>query len=487
MQELIEDIRSWRRQYSDWKDARREIESKYGYDAYPGNCHVVPNHALMIMALLYAPDNFQRAQMIVNTSGWDTDCNAGNVGCLMGIMLGLDGLDAGPDWRGPIADRLLISSADGGNSINDAVRIAYYLTDLGLILAGRQPGKAPKDGARFHFSLPGSVQGFRPQAATGFTVRIGNVDFEAARALSISYDSLGPGQVAAATTPTFSPPEVLEMRTYDLMATPLVCSGQTLTARVVAPQENRGMVTVRLRARVYDRHNTLRDVDGEPTTLAAGEGARLAWRLPDFDGQPIAEIGVAIMAEGRRVDGQILLDFLRFDGAPDLRLHRPTEDNDFWLKSWVNAVSVFSKRFPPSFRIAQDRGEGIIIHGTRAWIDYTVRSVITVHLGDYGGVAVRVQGLRRYYAVRLTRAGQVELVRVRDDTTIVLASAPMELEFETPIDVRVTAVGADLVAEISGTQLQARDGSITALHDGGIGLFIANGGLSADEIVVTGP
>jgi hypothetical protein len=102
-------------------------------------------------------------------------------------------------------------------------------------------------------------------------------------------------------------------------------------------------------------------------------------------------------------------------------------------------------------------------------------------------VAVRVQGLRRYYAVRLTRAGQVELVRVRDDTTIVLASAPMELEFETPIDVRVTAVGADLVAEISGTQLQARDGSITALHDGGIGLFIANGGLSADEIVVTGP
>ena len=74
--------------------------------------------------------------MIVNTSGWDTDCNAGNVGCLLGIMNGLDGLDEGPDWRGPIADRLLISSADGGNSINDAVRTAYYLTNIGLQLAG---------------------------------------------------------------------------------------------------------------------------------------------------------------------------------------------------------------------------------------------------------------------------------------------------------------------------------------------------------------
>ncbi len=90
----------------------------------------------MVMAVLYAPHDFQKAQMIVNTSGWDTDCNAGNVGCLLGIMNGLDGLDDGPDWRGPIADRLLISSADGGNSINDAVRTAYYLTNIGLQLAG---------------------------------------------------------------------------------------------------------------------------------------------------------------------------------------------------------------------------------------------------------------------------------------------------------------------------------------------------------------
>ena len=156
---LIADIRAWREQYPDWRDTRQRIEDEYGYDKYPGNCHVVPNHALMIMALLYAPDDFQRAQMIVNTSGWDTDCNAGNVGCLMGIMHGLDGLDTGPDWRGPVADRMLISSADGGNSINDAVRTAYYLANLGLTLAGSSALPAPKDGAQFHFSLPGSVPG----------------------------------------------------------------------------------------------------------------------------------------------------------------------------------------------------------------------------------------------------------------------------------------------------------------------------------------
>ena len=33
---------------------------------------------------------------IVCTSGWDTDCNAGNVGCLLGIKNGLGGIEAGP-------------------------------------------------------------------------------------------------------------------------------------------------------------------------------------------------------------------------------------------------------------------------------------------------------------------------------------------------------------------------------------------------------
>ena len=254
----------------------------------------MPNHALMVMAVLYAPDDFQKAQMIVNTSGWDTDCNAGNVGCLLGIMNGLDGIDEGPDWRGPIADRLLISSADGGNSINDAVRTAYYLTNLGLQLAGgarssRRPRRARSSISR----CPAASQGFRPQAGLGLSngVTVGNAEFEGSRALSIGYEALGPGQVAAVTSPTFSPREMLNMRTYDLMATPLVYPGQTVKARVAAPKDNRWPVEVRLRIRVYDEHDELRDVDGAVVALKPGAETTLEWRLPEFDGQPIAEIG----------------------------------------------------------------------------------------------------------------------------------------------------------------------------------------------------
>ena len=484
--QLIADVRVWHKQNPDWHATRQLIEDHYGYDKYPGACHVVPNHALMVMAVLYAPDDFQRAQMIVNTSGWDTDCNAGNVGCLIGIMLGLDGLDAGPDWRGPIADRLLISSADGGNSINDAVRTAYYLTNLGLTLAGSTPLEAPKNGAQFHFSLPGSQQGFRPQkhASAGSLPRIANIEFEGSRALSVGYEALGPGQAAAVTTPTFSPPEMLNMRTYDLMATPLVYPGQVLKARVVAAPGNKGAVNVRLRLRAYDGHDQLRIIDGDPVLLQPGEHGELAWMIPDLDGQPIGEVGIVVMAGGKRADGAVILDYLRWDGAPALTLHRPPGEGDFWRMSWVNGVSFFSKRFPPSFRIAQDRGEGIVIHGTRQWTDYSVSSNIILHLGAYGGIAVRVQGLRRHYAARLTRDGKLQIVRTRDDRTDVLAETAFPTELEKSVNLTVTADGSRIVATADGVSIEAHDQSPLCLEDGGLGLLVFEGALSTDVVRV---
>jgi ADP-ribosylglycohydrolase len=484
---LIADVRGWVKQHQDWRDTRQKVEDKYGYDKYPGNCHVVPNHALMIMAVLYAPDDFQKAEMIVNTSGWDTDCNAGNVGCLLGIMNGLEGLEAGPDWRGPVADRLLISSADGGDSINDAVRIAYYIASLGLQLAGVAPLDPPKRGAQFHFSLPGSRQGFRSVGGNGLAqeARLSNAEFEGGKALAISYEALGPGQLAVATTPTFSPREVLSMRTYDLTATPLLYPGQMVKARVIAGRTNKGTVSARLRLRAYDGADELQDFDGKAVTLKPGQDCILSWRLPDLDGQPIAEIGVAIASEGKRADGQVLIDYLRWDGAPNVVLHRPaTGSGDFWRMAWVNGVSFFSKRFPPSFRISQSRDEGIVIHGTRQWTDYEVSCPVTIHLGNYGGVCARVQGLRRYYAIRAMRDGKLQIMRRRDADVAILAETDYQLTFEKAVAVTLAVDGSRIKASFDGISLEADDNGPEAIREGGIGLLIAEGALSADEIRV---
>lgn len=483
---LIGDVRAWHKTHLDWRDTRQRIEDQYGYDKYPGNCHVVPNHALMIMAVLYAPQDFQKAQMIVNTSGWDTDCNAGNVGCLLGIMNGLEGLEEGPDFRGPIADRMLISSADGGNSINDAVRQTYFLVNLGLQLAGRQSMPAPKDGAQFHFSLPGSQQGFRPQEGVPVPgrVHVGNIEFEGHRALAIEYQALGPTQVAAVSSPTFSSREVLEMRTYDLMASPLLYPGQTVKTRVKAQDANRGAVEARLRIRVFNERDELRDIDGASVTVPPGGEVVLEWTLPDTGGQPIAEIGLAVATAERRADGVLVVDYVRWDGAPDVTLKRPDGDCDFWRMAWVNGASFFSKRFPSAFRISQAIGEGIIIHGTRQWRDYQAAGDVMLHLGNYGGLAIRVQGLRRYYGARVTRNGKMQIVKVRDEDTTVLAETAFATEFERNVAMKVTANGNRITFEADGVSLSAEDGGADAFRDGGIGLIVHEGALSSNEIRV---
>jgi ADP-ribosylglycohydrolase len=486
---LIADIRDWHKANPDWLTTRQLIEDHYGYDKFPGNCHVVPNHALMVMSVLYAPDDFQRAQMIVNTSGWDTDCNAGNVGCLMGIMLGLEGIDAGADFRGPIADRLLISSADGGSSINDAVRMAHYIASLGSQLAGGPALAAPKNGAQFHFSLPGSRQGFFAREGSGFNVPvIDNID----QNLTVTYRKLSPGQVTAVTTPTFSPPEMLNMRTYDLMACPLLYPGQRVQAAVTTDATNLGSVLACIRLRVYDAQDKLADVDGPALTLEPGQNALLEWTLPEFDGQPIAEVGVAFTAAGPLAEGTLRLDHLRWDGTPQLTLrrppngilnhrNRPVEGADFWRMAWVNGASLFSKRFPPDFRISQDKGEGIILHGTRQWTDYKVSSDVTLNLGTYGGIAVRAQGLRRYYAARLVRTGSLQIVKVRDEVTKVLAEVPFNVVLEKSVSLSVSVQGGTISANADGTSVQAQDDTF---KDGAIGLFVYEGALSTETVHV---
>ncbi len=57
---LIGDLRDWHANEPDWHVTRRKIVEKYGYERYGGNVHIVPNHGLIILALLYGHDDFQQ-------------------------------------------------------------------------------------------------------------------------------------------------------------------------------------------------------------------------------------------------------------------------------------------------------------------------------------------------------------------------------------------------------------------------------------------
>ena len=485
---LVSDVRSWHRENNDWRDTRSRIAENYGYDRYPGNCHVIPNHALMIMAVLYSPDDFSRAQKIVNTSGWDTDCNAGNVGCLLGLMHGLEGLDAGPDWRGPIADRMLISSADGGFAINDAVRMTGCIAGLGHVADGQPRPDAPKGGAQFHFSMPGSTQGFRlsgsPDQVTGAIVR--GECYDGTHALSLGFESLGDGRTVIATTPVFASRDVLRMRTYDLMAVPLVYPGQELSAAILAAAENTGEVRVGLLIRRYGEADRLVDLAGPSETLGPGERAELSWILPDCASQPIAEIGLSITAAGPGVKGRVLLDRLGWEGVPDLVLRPPAGQGEFWKRAWVNSADSFTGD-ASGFRISRDRCEGLIMHGTRQWVDYSVSAGVKVHSCRYAGLAARMRGLRRFYAARLCSKGRFEILRVLDDDRTVMASTGFPWRPDETVPMSMVLRSGRIVAGAGDKVLTAEDDQAWQLESGGVGLLVADGAVSVDRVRVCSP
>ncbi len=484
---MIRDVRKWNSKIVDWRDCRQKIADNYGYDKYLGNCHIIPNHAIMVMTMLYARGDFSFAQQIINTSGWDTDCNAGNVGCLHGIMLGLDGLSKGQDWRGPIADRMLISSADGGNSINDAVKMAYYIANLGKTLAGETLIESPKGGAQYHFSLPGAQQGFQLTEQTGgdFAARVQGTSHHGTGMLEIRFNGLSLGGEVVTTTPTFAPLDVLRMRTYDLMATPLIYSGQTLVARVISDENTSGKIVVKLRIRHYGAADQLVNVDSDPIHIIAGNTGEVRWQLPECGSQPIAAIGLVVSSADGRVTGRVYLDWMGWTGPPELTLRRPSEPSDFWHRAWVNGVDIFSKHFPESFHISQDRGAGLIIHGTRQWTDYKVTADVVVHLGRYAGLTARTQGLRRFYAARISAKGLFEITRSYDDEIEVLASAAFEFRLDNWVSMFMIVLGTTVTAGADKITLTVDDTSNKVLKDGGIGLMVAEGAASANIFYVT--
>jgi hypothetical protein len=107
-----------------------------------------------------------------------------------------------------------------------------------------------------------------------------------------------------------------------------------------------------------------------------------------------------------------------------------------------------------------------------------------LHLGNYGGLAVRAQGLRRYYGGRVTRDGKIQIVRVRDEDITVLAEAGFDTAFEKPISMRVSAKGNRIDFTADGVSLSAEDKGMEAFADGGIGLLVHEGALSSNEIRV---
>lgn len=486
---LIQNLREWHAAEQDWRKTREKLEAQYGYDSYPGVCHVVPNHGLIHLSLLYGGDDFQEAMKIVNTSGWDTDCNAGNVGCFLGIKNGLVAFEGGPDWRGPVADRFYMPSADGGRAITDAVRESLEIINLRRRLDGR-PLLNPKQGARFHFEFPGAVQGFQAAEDGLWLENVAGHSAAGQRSLAMHYDLKQPGQALQAATPTFIPEEfrkATQLTSEELIASPTLYPGQRLRASLAADGNNPGAVAARLFVSCYGAEDKIQQVYSELCWISPDSAAGLDWTIPDLHGHPVVAVGVQLESDQAQ-HGTVYLDWLTWDGAPRVWLGDPQDGSSMWRRAWVNACSAAERDQHPDPKqrhatfLVQNEGTGFYIQGTQEWTAYAVQAEVNVTTARAFGVAVCVQGLRRYYALLLNAGGQASLVKMFDGQVSVLAQADFGWQVGQNIDFRLESCGGQMRASLDGQTLFEVEDTDTPLTHGAAAYVIEEGCLRSQAM-----
>lgn len=474
-----------------WRKVRDWLGANHGYERYPGNCPMVPNHLLLIASLILGGDDFQRGLKIAVSSGWDTDCNAGNLGALNGIRLGLCGLETGPDFRGPVADLMYVVGADGGECVTDAVIETRRVLRAAASLRGESYVE-PR--SRFAFEFPGSVQGFTRcplhRGRQGVTAVRNANSAGGPNGLEIVFESLAEGVTGTVSVPTFIDPKprgVSDTSYFEVIASPTLYPTQKVSATILGTSDDNP--EVRFFIYYFDETDQLARLDGPTVTIAKGENS-LGFDVPDTGGRPIHRLGIELSAT-HRLSGSLVLTMLDWKGAPE-RLNfgtsreltprlTPWDTTTFWTRQFVASAKHWATDIYNTFTLSHPDRNGVITFGTRDWTDYAITSELVMELHDAVGLVARSRGHRRYYA-GIVRSGRAEIIRRRDDAEDVLASVPFAFAPNSRLTFELVVDGETITLGIDGRPIVST--SDNTYPSGGGGFFIEGGTVPARGLLV---
>ncbi|MDP3448228.1 MAG: ADP-ribosylglycohydrolase family protein [Eubacteriales bacterium] len=480
MRKLVGDVRNTCAKATHWREVRDFLDREYGYKQYKGGCNIVPNHALTLAAILLGGDDFARSLMIAVSAGWDTDCNAGNVGCFNGIRLGLDALTSQIDLRAPVRDRLFVVTADGGECVSDAVRETRRIIRAAAEICG-ETASIPQE--RFAFEYRGSMQGFEPCPClrSGSAIRLSNED---GKGLVISMQDACDGSPAYLSTPTFFDP-FARWQGYDAIASPSLYEGQMIAARFSCAETDPPIVTPYVcYATPEGGHAT---VFGEATSLKQGE-TRVRWTIPPLGGQPVLRVGFSLIC-GRSNVCRAVLRTLDWTGAPTryelkgAHMKNITDPAPFVSRSFVSSAKNFGLSLTNTLSVSHPEENGVVTLGTRDFADYVISARITPHLHERGGLVIRARGHRQYYAALLSGGDTLSLVLRDASGDALLAQTALSYAHYEPLTMTLSACGSRLTATVGETTLIAEDVS-ARYPSGGAGFRMDYGTMMVDDLVI---
>ncbi len=438
-----------------WRDCYAWIFAYHGYDKYPGRVHIIPNAAIMAMAMLYGHDDFVETIKIANMGGWDTDCNAGNVGSVLGVLGGLAGIPA--EWRRPMNDFFTLASLTGSRNMMDIGHAA----DLFVRHGHRQARLAePTAKARYHFDYPGSTQGFTPEADTAGIVTIAQTSETGNGCLKITGRDMFRRRSMGASARTYLRPADLDGNNYRGSFSPAIYPGQTIRARVMAhPDANPELVA---RLFVRDANSGERIEQGPGQTMVPGQWQDLEWRIPPRTGACLDQVGIWITAmHNPHLNESVYLDDLDWSGPPDFGYDFMRERTETDASSQWTFVRGYWSLSGDAY-VGSGVGQNETYSGDLDWADYTVSVVATPVNGDAHCLLARTQGALRSYALALL-PGRLALLR-NDSGYAEVASAPFDWRPGQRYSLTLRAEGAALTGSAAPAG-DAADGARVAWTD----------------------
>jgi ADP-ribosylglycohydrolase len=488
---LIEEIRSICVKSDNWQSAREYIAQNHGYDKYLGNCPMVTNHLVVLMALILGEDNFQKSIHIAASAAWDTDCNAANVGCLNGIRLGLDGINAGADFRGPISDRILMVSSDGGSCISDAVIESRKIIKAAAALDNIDTAQPDK---RFAFEFPGSTQGFMVSNDITLGQAVTSVENAGSvldrSGLIINYHALAYGVTGAVCVDTYTDlnPKGIEGTSYfEVLASPSLYATQTVETIIEGLHDNNPDIVLYIQ--YYNSENGLEKAYSPKFSLKKGKNT-LIWKLPDTNGFPIYRIGIELSSD-KRLDGLVNLVSMDWSNEPE-QFHMPRSyemspsltpwtTSTTWLKSFMSSALNFHPDYTSTFSLSHPVENGIVTIGSTDWKDYSISSKIIFMQHKGAGLVVRSKGHRRYYAA-LIQGTFARIIKVKDREVIVLAEVDSDYQIDSNYHLEFRVCGNKLVMKVNGEAVLSVDDSEYSC--GGSGFVVNEGAILIDRFSI---
>lgn len=447
----------------DWESCLAMLHRDWGYDKYGGACHIIPNAGVCVLAMLYGAGDFNRTVEIATMCSWDTDCNAGNVGTVLGVLTGLDGI--APHYRTPINDGVVLSGISGYLNILDLPTYAKELARTGYALAGEavpQELEETEGELHFDFELPGSTHNFR--TSDPFFLTLKHSTAQAAQgtgSLEILVDRMVRGNRARVYYKPFYTRADFSDERYKPVFSPQVYSGQTMEMQLYFDQWagwDSIFVSPYFRTVSDQKIHTHGFIKIKP-----GQWQTIFCTIEDTQGDMIDEIGIVVEGDTPttvKTLGKLYLDEFRVFGKADYSIDLTKQ------KKELATVTPFAVNHG-AWEIENGRlglmccEESLAYTGNYYAKDIRVQAEVELENGDFPVLLLRARGAKQSYMAGF-RDGNVCIWR-QDFGLEELARAPFPVEYGRAYQLTFQAVGDTLSVDVDGANvLQVQDSTFTS-------------------------